>query len=187
MLIALGMSPQILAERLGRMPGQLCDDVARRTHLSRGDGLVGGDPSLNLEIGRTVTRSRLPCLIHGLVVKRNNLWRRHGEMQRIVAPWSGRHSDAFLQEPEAVQIQERHWIRSSTGDPVGRLYITSEPALRANDRAPMVVITLTARGAPLGEGLAGAGTFLECGHDQVVQSFVSFTTKAAHKEWGLRE
>jgi uncharacterized protein (TIGR04255 family) len=114
----------------------------------------------------------------------NGVWQRHGQLENIVAAWSGRHSDTFLAEPEAVQIQERQVIKSADGNPIGRLYISAEPAFRASDRRPTVVITLTARGAPLSEGIAGAQAFLDVGHDYVVQGFASFTTRAAHKEWG---
>jgi uncharacterized protein (TIGR04255 family) len=117
----------------------------------------------------------------------DGLWQQHGQLDRVLAPWSGVFSDDFLSEPEAVQIQDRHIIRGTDNEPIGRLYVNVDPGFRASDHAPTFSLTLTARGAPQGAGVASVGTFLDIGHDWVVRGFKSFTSVEAHQLWGLTE
>jgi uncharacterized protein (TIGR04255 family) len=111
------------------------------------------------------------------------VWADHGELGRVIAPWSGKYSDTFLQEPEDVQVQQRSIIKGADGLPLGRLYIAVQPAIRPADSVPIYVLTLTARGAPLPETEGGASGFFELGHEHVVRGFAAFTTERMHKAW----
>jgi uncharacterized protein (TIGR04255 family) len=114
----------------------------------------------------------------------NEGWSDHGELENIVAPWSGKRSDDFLQKPEDVQIRGRHVIRAPDGRPLGRLHFNIEPRIRVSDGVPSLRLVLTARGAPIGEGNAGVLAFLDLGREYVVRGFTSLTTPEMHRIWG---
>ena len=114
-------------------------------------------------------------------------FRRIGDVQEVVSPWSGHFSDSFLPEPESVTTAARFPIRSADGELVGRLYISADPAIHAPTGAQVLLLQLTARGRPIGSGVEGAMRFLDLGHEWIVGGFASFTTEKMHKEWERRE
>ena len=112
-----------------------------------------------------------------------------GDVARLVAPWSGVCSDAFLPSPERVNLAVQYRIPDpATGEPLGRLYIQGAPAVHRDIGTPeaqeVFMLRLFARGRPLGDGLEGAFGFLDVGHDWVVRGFTSVTTPQMHKVWG---
>ena len=110
-------------------------------------------------------------------------WFRFGELRNVLALWAGEHSDKFLEEPEDAQVRSRYVIRSNDGLPLGRLHINLEPRIRVPDGSSLMRLVLTARGAPLGEGIAGIISFLNLGREYVVRGFTSITTKRMHEIW----
>ena len=50
----------------------------------------------------------------------------------------------------------------------------------------MFALTLTARGAPIGDNLEGAFAFLDLGHRSIVLGFDELTTDLMHSVWGRR-
>ena len=90
-----------------------------------------------------------------------------------------------LGEPEAMRLAVQ-WLISHEGEPVGRLHLSAEPAVRQSDMQPVTVLTMTARGRPMGEGADGVLSFLDLAHDFVVRTFVAVTTKEMHDVWGLK-
>ena len=110
-------------------------------------------------------------------------WKRHGQIDRIFAFWSGRHSDRFLGEPEDVKAQWRYQILGDDGAPCGRLNASVEPRTKPGDERPLLRFVLTARGAPIGEGPEGALRFFDLGREYVVRGFTSMTSKRMHKIW----
>ena len=90
-----------------------------------------------------------------------------------------------LGEPEAVRFGVQ-WLISHEGEPVGRLHLTAEPAVRQTDMQDVTVLTMTARGRPIGEGAAGVLSFMDLAHDFVVRTFVAVTTDKMHNVWGLK-
>ena len=110
-------------------------------------------------------------------------WKKHSDLARVLAPWSGRNTEGFLPAPEDVQIALRYVLPNPEGQPAGRLYVKVDPA-RAQDGAPIFLMTLSARGTPFGPGIEGVKAFLDAGHDWIVRGFSTLTTKPMHKEWG---
>ena len=113
------------------------------------------------------------------------------DLGRLLAPWSGQFSDAYLSSPEDARMGMRFRIPDpATGEPVGRLYVEANPAIHpASGGGPpeaVFMVQLFARGRPLGEGLDGALKFLDLGHDWVVRGFTSLTTESMHTEWGRK-
>ncbi len=113
------------------------------------------------------------------------------EPARLIAPWSGVHSDGFLPEPEDLRLGARYLIPDpATGAPAGRLYVQANPAVHVSPSTQGVeqvyMLQLFARGAPLGAGPTGTMAFLDLAHTWVVNGFKSFTTPEMHAAWGLQ-
>lgn len=108
-------------------------------------------------------------------------WNGHGEMNKVINLVS--HGDAFLPVPEDGQISTRYRISDGGEDPVGRLYVTAAPGMRAGDESPVIQLTLTARGAPLTDGKKGMLRFFKLAHEWIVRGFTAITTEEAQKEW----
>jgi uncharacterized protein (TIGR04255 family) len=110
-------------------------------------------------------------------------WSRLGEVRKVIRPWSGKVSDPFLGEPEDLQFIQRHLIRGSNHEAVGRLLIALQPGYNL-DGSPVMLLTLTARGRPLSDKPVGVRSFMELGHEWIVRGFTAMTTPAMHQEWG---
>ncbi|MGA3029623.1 MAG: TIGR04255 family protein [Candidatus Limnocylindrales bacterium] len=91
----------------------------------------------------------------------------------------------FLPIAESIRVASQYVVRLQE-EPVGRLHIAAEPAFRRSDSSPIVVLTLTARGRPLGVGLDGVLAFLDLGHEWIVRAFDSVTTSKMHRIWGRK-
>ena len=111
---------------------------------------------------------------------------RRAKVEDVLAVWRPEYTDAFLHEPEDVNVGIRYVIRDSTAKPVGRLHLRLEPVIRKTDRKPMLLLSLAARGQPLSEDLAGAYGFLDLGHEWLVRSFAALTTQHMHALWGRK-
>lgn len=112
-------------------------------------------------------------------------WDRLGELSkvlRVVAPLNG----TFPPEPEQMQLSMAFAITDERKTRVGRLHVTAQPAIRKEDRKPMIILNLTARGRPEDESNGGILTFLDRGRDWIVRTFKEITTEQMHKTWRLR-
>ena len=114
-------------------------------------------------------------------------WERHGQIGEVLRVWTSRYSDAFLSEPEDVRHAVRFVIPDGAGNPLGRLHITSQPAYRITDGRPILVLKLTARGKPEGEGIEGVLRFLNTGREWIVRGFASITSPGMHEIWRRRD
>ncbi|MBM4018909.1 MAG: TIGR04255 family protein [Planctomycetes bacterium] len=104
-------------------------------------------------------------------------------VEKVTALWSGEHSDAFLPAPEDVRFAVRYVMPGQDTKPVGRLHVSLQPAYRTADKKPILVLTLTARGKPIGEGFDGVLAALNRGREWVVRGFAGVTTPQMHKAW----
>jgi uncharacterized protein (TIGR04255 family) len=105
-----------------------------------------------------------------------------GEVQRVIAPWSGQYSDDFLKQPEDLGFNIRYRMNDDEGKPRGRLHIQLQPGFNRADQKPLLVLTLTARGRPTAEGIPGVFGFMDLGREWIVRGFTSITTKQMHTE-----
>lgn len=110
-------------------------------------------------------------------------WKKHGELDKVLAPWSGQTTEGFLPDPDDIQVSLRYTIPAPDGEPAGRLYVKVEPAM-SPDSTPTVLMTLSARGRPFEQGLQGTKAFLDRGHEWIVWGFTTLTTKSMHEQWG---
>lgn len=86
----------------------------------------------------------------------------------------------FLPSPGVVQWSS---VYEMTGQ-AGRLHVSFKPALRRSDGKRLVILELTARGAPTGRNLASILEWFDLGHEWVVRGFKELTSENLHKEWG---
>jgi uncharacterized protein (TIGR04255 family) len=105
------------------------------------------------------------------------------ELQRILRLWTGAAERGVLPVPEDVGLHVRFLLNGPTGEPAGRLHVTLESRFFVRTGAPLYALTLIGRGAPEGEGLAGALTFLDRAHEWIVEGFTSITTPEMHRVW----
>jgi uncharacterized protein (TIGR04255 family) len=110
-------------------------------------------------------------------------WDSHGQLEKLFTVWASQYSDSFLREPEEAGFSVRYIIPSEEGPPIGRLHINVHPAFRREDGMPIIVMSLTARGRPLGVDHDDVLSFLDTGRKWIVRGFTSITTNEIHKIW----
>lgn len=76
-------------------------------------------------------------------------------------------------------------IPGDEGSPVGRLHVAVDRAWAGEERRPIVLLSLTARGAPQAGDIPSALEFLDLGRQWVVKGFTDLTTDTFHRRWGL--
>ncbi len=106
----------------------------------------------------------------------------YGDLPRVLRLTSPVDSD-FLPTPEQIQIGATFTIRNEGEQPVGRLHVTAQPGTLREGGLRIFVLNLTARGAPEGDGLAGALRFLDRGRQWIVRAFTELTTQDMHATW----
>ena len=86
-------------------------------------------------------------------------------------------------EPEGFAISFREIFYDENRKPQGRLLCEAATASK-RDGSRILVMNLTARGAPNGTDIQSALQFLSTGRDLIVSRFAELTTDEAHKRWG---
>ena len=114
-------------------------------------------------------------------------WEKAGELGNVVTVWSQQYSDEFLSQPEDVRFNIKYSMVNDDGQQVGRLHISLEPKLSAEDNTLIFIMVLTARGKPEGEGIEGALRFFDRGRKYIVRGFTSITTPRMHEIWRRRD
>lgn len=110
-------------------------------------------------------------------------WNRYGQLGKVFSVWSGRHSDAFLGEPEDVIFRARYRMMSKDGKPLGRLHVVCEPRIRGDDGSLILRLELTARGTPLKKTKKAVFEFFDFAREYIVRGFASITSKGMHGVW----
>lgn len=110
-------------------------------------------------------------------------WHRFGQIEGVLRTRTAR-GRSFLPEPEGGRIEQRFVIRSDSGGPSGRLHTSLASAWTAEGQSPILVLTLTVRGAPIGRGIDGAFAFLDLGREWIVKGFAELTTTDMHRVRG---
>ncbi|MFP3941453.1 MAG: TIGR04255 family protein [Thermoanaerobaculia bacterium] len=112
-----------------------------------------------------------------------DVWEHHSQLDRVLTITSGQYSDDFLGGPEDSRFAARYIIPDHQGTPLGRLHISAKPGFEVSTGQPIIVLELTARGQPQGEGTRGVLPFLDLGREWIVRGFTSITTPAMHQIW----
>lgn len=109
-----------------------------------------------------------------------------GDLQEVVVPWSWPNT-GFLPKPDHARFSVQFVIRDDAGRFAGRLTAEVKPAYRRTDRSGVIVLSMTARGKPIGSGLGGALAFFDLGREWIVRGFAELTTPKMHRLWGRTE
>jgi uncharacterized protein (TIGR04255 family) len=107
-------------------------------------------------------------------------WEGFGEIHKIFKFWN-RPPLATIGDPEDFSQHLRFSITDDHQQPIGRLHVDVQPAMRATDNRPMYVMNLTARGQ-YGTGSA----FFDVGRKWIVKAFEELTTENMHRVWGRK-
>jgi hypothetical protein len=110
-------------------------------------------------------------------------WSDFGDVGEVVTVWRSSFSDDFLTKPEEARFATSFLIPGEDQRPTGRLHVSIEPKYRLPDMSKILRLGLTARGAPMGDGLDGVTAFLDVGHAWIVKGFASITTARMHEMW----
>jgi uncharacterized protein (TIGR04255 family) len=113
-------------------------------------------------------------------------------------PLSGPLEDilCFLSRPDSevlppvedTMVRQRRLLRDAEGEPRGRLYIQSVPALTPPPQLrPAYDLTLRVVAKPLDSSNAGVFSCQDENRDLIVRSFKDITTDKMHRVWGLRK
>ena len=109
--------------------------------------------------------------------------RTSGDLQELLLSWSWPHT-TFLPKPNEIRFSAQFVIRDDNDKFVGRLIVDGKPAYRRSDRSGIIVLSMTARGMPLGKGFDGVLGFFDLGREWIVRGFTDLTTPNMHKVWG---
>lgn len=116
-------------------------------------------------------------------IEPEGVWTDHGDAPKVFTSLA-RAEGAFLAAPEQYSTDLQYVMASPAhGEQLGRLHVTITPGFRRPAGAPIFVLNLTARGAPIGPGLLGVQTFADLAHEWIVRGFADLTTDAMHKAW----
>ena len=108
------------------------------------------------------------------------LWDDPGSLDRVARIFSGRRG-TYLPDLEAMRIITQYVIPDADGRRVGRLYGRLETA-RSEGGADFLILTMFARGTPIGDDVDGVFAFLDTGHRWIVNGIRDFLTPEA-VEW----
>lgn len=108
-----------------------------------------------------------------------------GDIAEVLSLAAVPDNDEFLPSAELIQMNAQYLV--SDGDrTIARLYVTANPALRREDRAPILVLTLSAKGPPMGADIDGVLQFFDIARAWIVRGFVNITRPNMHEHWGRR-
>ena len=115
-----------------------------------------------------------------LQLQAGGLWEDPGGLGRVASIFSRRHG-AYLPDMEAMRIITQYVIPDSNGERIGRLYGRLETA-GAGNGTHFLILTMFARGTPMGGGVDGVLAFQDTGHRWIVNGVRDFLTPEA-VEW----
>jgi uncharacterized protein (TIGR04255 family) len=107
---------------------------------------------------------------------------KHGHpigLHEMFPSWTGETSGDFLPNPVIVQCMASYEMPNQRG----RLHIDFKPAIRRADSKEIILLTLTARGAPASPNLTDVLAWFDLGREWVVRGFTDFTSATMHSLW----
>lgn len=107
-----------------------------------------------------------------------------GKLERVLSMWNSL-SEHHLGRPEQVRMEMSFQIKD-LGTGMSRLWVQAGPGTRDSGTGA-ILLTLSVRGAPLGESLSEILSFMDDAHRHALQSFKELTTPEMHAIWRLRQ
>lgn len=109
-------------------------------------------------------------------------WDRHAQLDRVLKLVAAVPLGHPPKEPEQIQVAAQ-WPIDHADETVGRLHVNAAPAFTVDENQPIYVLTITARGRPIGDDVEGVLGFMDIGHEWIVTAFDSLTTPDVHLDW----
>jgi uncharacterized protein (TIGR04255 family) len=91
------------------------------------------------------------------------------------------------EKPEGFSANFVRTISDASGALIGRLHCEVQTATNNMNGQRLLVLTITARGAPSQPTISSALDFLKVGRAMVVNNFADLTTDLAHDIWGRKQ
>lgn len=111
-------------------------------------------------------------------LKRGKEWDSWDDLGKAL-PQLGNISGRSLPSPEAFLWDVRYELPERRG----RLYVQAQPAIRERDRAEVIVLVLTARGAPVSSQLEDVLRWFDAAHDWIHKGFRESVSPSMYKVW----
>ena len=108
----------------------------------------------------------------------------HGDLDRLLNLWCSGALKKGCPELERVFVKAQHIIRNENQEPIGRLYIQSDPAFMLEDSKPIWKLNVSVRGNPAKPDFENMMSFFDKGREIIVRGFTSITTTEMHNLWG---
>lgn len=106
-------------------------------------------------------------------------WDSAADLHEVFPCWLGKTNGEFLRAPENVGFD----VSYRMPDKRGRLRVSMKSAIRHEDGAEILQLTLTARGKPESSEIASVLEWLDMGRKWVVRGFTDFTSENMHTLW----
>ena len=110
----------------------------------------------------------------------------HAHLERITPLWLGQQSEPFLPRLENATVQAQYVLRKDE-KAFGRVHVNFTPMLQSSDNAPMIQLTILARGKPDEESLESAFQLLDREREIIVRTFAAVTSKEMHAFWRRKD
>lgn len=112
----------------------------------------------------------------------------HGQLARVLNFLGPAPKREVLPAVEDTALQQRFRLSREPGaDPVGRLFVTAQPAIMREDEQPAYIVTLLARIRPEGSKWDELESTFRWAHELIVNGFKEVTTEVMHAKWGERD
>jgi uncharacterized protein (TIGR04255 family) len=110
------------------------------------------------------------------------------KLQDITPLWSTQLDADLPGEFENALVQAQFLLSNGhNAEPIGRIYVNFQPAVRQSDLTPVVRLEITARAKPPSETIDDAYKLLDDERSAVVRTFAAVTTPKMHHVWGRKD
>jgi uncharacterized protein (TIGR04255 family) len=113
-------------------------------------------------------------------LERGKGWKSYSDLDHVFTIVASSEHRKILSDLESWSFD----INRVIPDKKGRLHINARPAVRREDGAEIIQLTLTARGKPVANSTQSIIEWLEIGHQWIVNAFTEITTPTMHHLWG---
>jgi uncharacterized protein (TIGR04255 family) len=113
---------------------------------------------------------------------RGREWKDFDQLDALYPIWRKLPDRKFLSQTQTVNFVTAYRLPNDRGV----LQFLSQPAIRKDDGAEIIQLTVTAIGKPDLSGTEGILNWLDAGHTAVVEGFKEFTSDAAHAIWRMK-
>ncbi len=112
----------------------------------------------------------------------DTIWSNHHDISKVFRFWdSGIENEVGLNF-EDLNLNARFRLLDDDNKFLGRLHISVQPA-SSKKGVPIFILSLTARGKPIGSDMESISDFMDKGREYIVRAFTAITTQDMHNAW----